>query len=44
MSELDQTTTAVASELLAIPEIKEAVSITEQAAYRYLSMELSPLG
>ena len=33
MSELDQTTTAVASELLAVPEIKEAVSITEQAAY-----------
>ena len=33
MSELDQTTTAVASELLAIPEIKEAVGITEQAAY-----------
>ena len=33
MSELDQTTTVVASELLAIPEIKEAVSITEQAAY-----------
>ena len=33
MSELDQTTTTIASELLAIPEIKEAVSITEQAAY-----------
>lgn len=33
MSELDQKTTSVASELLAIPEIKEAVSITEQSAY-----------
>ena len=33
MSELDQTTTAVASELLTVPEINEAVSITEQVAY-----------
>ena len=39
MSELDQTTTAVASELLAVPEIKEAVGITEQAAYSPAELE-----
>ncbi len=33
MSELDQKTTTIAAELLAIPEIKEAASIAEQAAY-----------
>jgi len=39
MSELDQTTTSVASELLAIPEIKQAVGITEQAAYSPSELE-----
>lgn len=33
MSELDKTTTQVASELLAVPEINEAIRITEQSAY-----------
>jgi len=39
MSELDQTTTTVASELLAIPEINEAISMTEQAAYSLAELD-----
>lgn len=39
MSELDQTTGAVPPELLAVPEIKEAVGIAEQTAYSPVELE-----